>query len=75
MDNELTEGFWTPDQAADYLNLAVKSLANDRVTGQLGIPHYKFGQLVRYSPPEVRQYAAARRRISTANKGAGRDVA
>ena len=65
------EGFWKANKVATELNVSPKTLANDRVTGRLGIPFYKFGAAVRYSPPEVRAWAQAQRRESTSDPGQG----
>lgn len=49
-----------PEQAADVVNLAVKTLANDRVTAELGIPFVRIGRAVRYRPSDLRDFIAAR---------------
>ncbi len=71
MSNEATgaEPMWDEQQTANFLNLAPKTLANDRVSGRLQIPFYKLNAAVRYSPAEVREWLAARRRVSTTDPG------
>ncbi len=75
---ELTGGahfvFWSEKTTASVLNFAPKTLANDRVTGRLGIPFHKFGGAVRYRSDEVLVWAAERRRKSPADRGPADDV-
>jgi len=59
--------FWSPEKTASVLGLSAKTLANDRVTGRLELPHHKFGGAVRYRSDEVLGWADARRRMSTSD--------
>lgn len=54
------EGLLTEQQAADVVNLAPKTLQNDRVTAELGIPFVRLGRMVRYRPSDLREYIEAR---------------
>lgn len=49
-----------PEQAAAVLNLAVKTLANDRTTHALGIPFARFGSAIRYRPSDLLEYIESR---------------
>lgn len=49
-----------PSQAAQVVNLAEKTLANDRVTHELGIPFVRIGTSVRYRPADLREFIEAR---------------
>ena len=75
MDANPTYQYWTDGRVSDVLELATKTLANDRVTGRLGIPFYKFGGAVRYRSDEVLAWAAAKRRTSTSGNGGAGDAA
>ena len=63
------ESLWTAKQAAEFLGLAEKSLANDRTTGRLQLPYLKIGRAIRYDPAELRAWVTARRRVSTSDPG------
>ena len=46
----------TRDQAAEFLGVAVTSVANDVVTGRRGVPFYKIGNKVFYDLGELEEY-------------------
>lgn len=48
----------TPDQAADHLNVSVRSLAKWRSTGENNIPYSKIGRCVRYRLSDLDAYIA-----------------
>lgn len=54
------EGLLTEQQASDLLNLKPKTLTNDRVTAELGIPFVRLGRMVRYRPADLLAYIEAR---------------
>ena len=66
--------FWDDKRVSALLELAQKTLANDRVSRRLNIPYYKFGGAVRYRSDEVLAWAAARRRTSTSDQGGAADA-
>jgi hypothetical protein len=60
--NDNTDRFMSREEASAYLGLTMSALAQDASRGQLGIPHYKFNQLVKYRRSELEAWAAERRR-------------
>lgn len=48
----------TPEQLADYLQVSVKKLANERYLGR-GIRFVKIGKAVRYKRSDVEAFIAA----------------
>lgn len=65
------ERLLTEQQVAERQGRAVKTLQNQRVTGD-GIPFVKMGRSVRYRLSDVDAWEAARVRTSTSHKGEGR---
>jgi hypothetical protein len=53
--------FVDENRASEILDLAVPSLQKDRVQNRLGIPHYRFGRLIKYRVSELVAWAEARR--------------
>lgn len=54
------QGSLTPQQAADYLGLSVKTLAGWRCTGKVPLPFFKLGDAVRYRKADLDEYIAQR---------------
>lgn len=59
---------WTTREAAHFLKLAEQTLANWRWRG-CGPPFEKLNGAVRYDSDVVRNWAAARERVSTSDRG------
>jgi len=66
MNDSLIRRLNTP-QAARYLGLAPSTLEKDRVTGLLGIPHFKLGWRVVYDIEDLDAWLARRRRLHTSD--------
>ena len=58
----------TPQQAAAWLNLSVKTLARYRVKGR-GPVFHRFGGRIRYLHDDLEAWAVSRRRIGTFDDG------
>ena len=56
----IKNSFFTTQEAAVYLHLQAKTLTNMRGS-TLGPPFYKFGGAVRYSKPDLDDYAKNQR--------------
>ena len=67
MSLEAPERPWTPAQAADYLQVKEKFLADLRSKGG-GPPFVKFGKFVRYSKADLDAYLAQNRFTRTDTK-------
>lgn len=67
MDNvsEMTIRLMTPDEAAAYMSVAAKTLANWRYIG-IGPPYYKIGAGVRYRRSDLDAFIAANERRPSA---------
>ncbi len=61
-------GFLCTKDASVYLGLSHRTLEKFRLTGA-GPVFHKFGRRVLYSPEDLEQFAAERRRISTSDPG------
>jgi excisionase family DNA binding protein len=61
---------YTTTEAAEFLGISAKTLANWRWSGS-PIPFAKFGRSVRYFAPDLLRYVEASRRVSTSEGGAG----
>jgi len=48
--------FITPEQAAKYLSVSVRTLAKWRSIGSPKIPYSKIGKCIRYNPSELDAY-------------------
>lgn len=48
----------TPEQAAQYLNVSVRTLAKWRSIGSPSIPYSKIGRCIRYSRSDLDAYLA-----------------
>jgi len=46
----------TPEQAAEYLGVSVRTLGKWRSTGSVSIPFKRIGKCCRYSVPELDAY-------------------
>ena len=55
-------------EAADYLGLSPRTLDRYRVSGE-GPVFHRFGGRVRYSIPDLDEWASSRRRASTSDDG------
>lgn len=55
--------------AAQVLACSTKKLANDRVAGDTGLPHVKFGSRVYYKRSDIADFIERNVRISTSDKG------
>ncbi len=65
----MPEGLLTPTEAAAYLRVASKTLANWRVQG--GGPVYvKYGRVVRYRQADLEAWVQAQRRAHTSTPSA-----
>lgn len=59
---------YTTTEAAKFLGISAKTLANWRWSGS-PIPFAKFGSSVRYFGPDLMRYIASARRTSTSDRG------
>jgi hypothetical protein len=58
---------WTEHEAAEYFNVPVQTIRNNRSTGTGAfgrLPYVKFDRMIRYEPAACEAYAAARRRCA-----------
>ncbi|MBH3417873.1 helix-turn-helix domain-containing protein [Pseudomonas putida] len=59
----------TPEQAAKFLGLSVKTLATWRSTGRHALPFIRCGARIRYQRAELDAWLAKRHQTSTAPRG------
>ncbi|GLO20089.1 hypothetical protein PPUJ20188_34860 [Pseudomonas putida] len=59
----------TPEQAAKFLGLSVKTLATWRSTGRHALPFIRCGARIRYQRAELDAWLAKRHHTSTAPRG------
>lgn len=56
------EQLLSEEQAAQWLNLSVHTLRNDRSRKIVGVPYVQLGRTIRYDPAEIRAWLDERRR-------------
>lgn len=59
------EQLLSEEQAAEWLNLSIHTLRNDRSRRLVGVPYLQLGRTIRYDPAELRAWLAERRRQPT----------
>ncbi len=58
--NTPDQRLWSMPDVAEYLGCTVRHVQNLMTAG---LPHFKLGRLVRFSPEEVRAYLLKTRRV------------
>lgn len=65
MSNFNSEALLTREQAAAYLNIAPKTLANWASNGKVQIPYSKLGKLVRYRVADLDAFLESQKMLHT----------
>lgn len=68
MSNSNVNNYLTRNEAAAYLKIASKTLANWASTGKVEIPYHKLGKLVRYSIEDLNTYLDSVKMRHTSSK-------
>lgn len=58
LETKLSKRKLTPEEAAEYLNISVRTLAKWRSIGSPSIPYSKIGRCIRYSQSDLEAYLA-----------------
>ena len=68
--NEGLHQLLSPGEVANYLGVAVGTLAVWRCSGRYDLPYIKVGAAIRYDSEDVAAFAQSRRRTHTGQEGA-----